>query len=160
MKCPRLFVAETSETRKDESFSLPACCGDDAIFNRRCATCHQRIFPEGERYLIAQSVLFHVTCFRCSICSTCCDVTNYCYVSEHEKFYCLRHYHEMVAAGNAIGDERRVVHGTGPGAFAGTTFCCFESGVQRRKRLGRCTYFLPLKNQVWCSVSCERVSPS
>ena len=120
-----VFLAETTEPRpkQEEQFLLPVYCGEDAIFNRRCATCHQRIFPEGERYLIAQSLLFHVTCFRCSICNTCCDVTNYCYVTEHEKFYCLRHYHEMVAAGNGIGDERTVVHGIGPGAFAGRIFC-------------------------------------
>jgi hypothetical protein len=104
---------------RKESFSLPAYCGEDAIFNRRCVTCHQRIFPEGEHYIIAQSLLFHVTCFQCSICATRCDVTDYCYVMEHEKFYCLRHYHEMVAAGRGIGDEGRIVNGTGPGAFAG-----------------------------------------
>jgi hypothetical protein len=121
-----LTTSVNKDTPRKEPFSLPAYCGEDAIFNRRCTTCHQRIFPEGEHYLIAQSLLFHVTCFRCSICTTCCDVTDYCYVTEHEKFYCLRHYHEMVAAGIGIGigDEGRVVNGTGPGAFAGRVVCC------------------------------------
>ena len=122
--CLALTSSLDGTKSRKESFSLPAYCGEDAIFNRRCTTCHQRIFSEGEQYVIAQSLLFHVTCFQCSICSTRCDITDYCYVIEHEKFYCLRHYHEMVAAGKGIGYEGRLVNGTGPGAFAGRVVCC------------------------------------
>lgn len=105
------------------SFSLPVYGGRDGTFNRRCTKCHERIFPEEERYLIAQALLFHVTCFRCSICTTCCDIIDYCYVAEHDNFYCLRHYHEMVEAGKGIRGEGRAVNGTGPGAFAGKLIC-------------------------------------
>ena len=64
-----------------------------------------------------------MTCFQCAICTTCVDVTEYCYVTEHEKFYCLRHYHEILEAGKGISDEGFVVNGVGPGVFAGRSVC-------------------------------------
>ncbi|XP_028406598.1 uncharacterized protein LOC114529073 isoform X2 [Dendronephthya gigantea] len=109
---------KTTRNPSSPRLSLPAYCGEGAIFIRRCTNCHQRIFPEEERFVIAQSMLFHLACFQCSICNKTCDITDYCYVMEHEKFYCLRHYHEMVAAGIGIVEGARTVYGSGPGAFA------------------------------------------
>ena len=79
----------------------------DVIFNRRCGYCCHRIFPESEECLVAQFQVFHATCFRCAICNAGLDITNYCYLMHHGKFYCFQHCREVSEAEEGLGNEER-----------------------------------------------------
>lgn len=118
----------------------------DAILSRRCSACLQRIFTESEESVIAQSQLFHTTCFCCAICNTCLDVTNYCFHVDHEKFYCIYHYHEVTRADEQLGiNVQKNTTGVGPGAFAGQ---CPRHGIEYVKT--ECRSKLVLPNCVLC----------
>lgn len=110
-------AGQTSTTSLKENIPSPCQFSSDVVFNRRCGNCCQRIFPESEECLVAQFQVFHATCFRCAICNAGLDITNYCYLMHHGKFYCYQHCREVSEAEEGLRNEDKDISEAGPGAF-------------------------------------------
>lgn len=59
--------------------------------------------------------IFHKTCFVCAICNLWLNHFNYCYVPDHDKFYCTQHYQDIENASFGLGEDIRHAMGIGPG---------------------------------------------
>ena len=59
--------------------------------------------------------IFHKTCFVCAICNSWLNHFNYCYVPDHDKFYCTQHYQDIENASFGLGEDIRHAMGIGPG---------------------------------------------
>jgi len=67
-----------------------------------------------ERVAVENHV-FHKSCFVCAICSSWLNHFNYCYVPDHDKFYCTQHYQDIENASFGLGEDIRHAMGIGPG---------------------------------------------
>ncbi|XP_078347337.1 uncharacterized protein LOC144632545 isoform X2 [Oculina patagonica] len=67
-----------------------------------------------ERVAVENHV-FHKTCFVCAICNSWLNHFNYCYVPDHDKFYCTQHYQDIENASFGLGEDIRHAMGIGPG---------------------------------------------
>lgn len=67
-----------------------------------------------ERVAVENHV-FHKSCFVCAICNSWLNHFNYCYVPDHDKFYCIQHYQDIENASFGLGEDIRHALGIGPG---------------------------------------------
>lgn len=67
-----------------------------------------------ERVAVENHV-FHKSCFVCAICSSWLNHFNYCFVPDHDKFYCIQHYQDIENASCGLGEDIRHAIGIGPG---------------------------------------------
>ncbi|CAH3184648.1 unnamed protein product [Porites evermanni] len=67
-----------------------------------------------ERVAVENHV-FHKSCFVCAICSSWLNHFNYCFVPDHDKFYCTQHYQDIENASFGLGEDIRHAMGIGPG---------------------------------------------
>lgn len=59
--------------------------------------------------------IFHKSCFVCAICGAWLNHFNYCFVPDHDKFYCMQHYQDIENAFFGVGEDVRQAMGIGPG---------------------------------------------
>ena len=67
-----------------------------------------------ERVAVENHV-FHKSCFVCAICNSWLNHFNYCFVPDHDKFYCIQHYQDIENASFGLGEDIRHAMGIGPG---------------------------------------------
>lgn len=67
-----------------------------------------------ERVAVENHV-FHRSCFVCAICSSWLNHFNYCFVPDHDKFYCMQHYLDIENASFGLGEDICHAMGIGPG---------------------------------------------
>ncbi|XP_068672655.1 uncharacterized protein [Montipora foliosa] len=59
--------------------------------------------------------VFHKSCFVCAICNSWLNHFNYCFVPDHDKFYCMQHYQDIENASFGLGEDIPQAVGIGPG---------------------------------------------
>ena len=83
------------------------------IRTNRCDQCNKSV--EILERVAVETHVFHKTCFLCAICHTWLNHFNYCFVPEHDKFYCTQHYQDIESASAGLGEQIRHAMGIGPG---------------------------------------------
>ncbi|XP_032221390.1 F-actin-monooxygenase MICAL1 [Nematostella vectensis] len=82
--------------------------------SNRCDSCGKSV-DILERVAVENHV-FHKACFVCAICNVWLNHFNYCFVPDHDKFYCVQHYQDIENATEGLGSgEIRKAMGIGPG---------------------------------------------
>ncbi|KAK2851929.1 hypothetical protein Q5P01_008205 [Channa striata] len=77
---------DPSQSKTPRSFRLPV--------RETCVTCLKTVYPL-ER-LVANEHVYHISCFRCSHCSTKLSLANY--ASLHNNIYCKPHFSQLFKA--------------------------------------------------------------
>ncbi|KAK3734540.1 hypothetical protein QZH41_010397, partial [Actinostola sp. cb2023] len=83
------------------------------INTNRCNRCSQQV--EILERVAVENHIFHKTCFLCAICGSWLNHFNYCFVPDHEKFYCIQHYQDIESASVGLDEQIRHALGIGPG---------------------------------------------
>ncbi|XP_031571363.1 F-actin-monooxygenase MICAL1-like [Actinia tenebrosa] len=79
----------------------------------RCDRCSQSV--DILQRVAVENHVFHKSCFICAICSSWLNHFNYCFVPDHDKFYCIQHYQDIESASAGLDDQIRHALGIGPG---------------------------------------------
>ncbi|KXJ28604.1 F-actin-monooxygenase MICAL1 [Exaiptasia diaphana] len=86
---------------------------NNQISTDRCNRCSRQV--EILERVAVENHVFHKTCFVCAICGSWLNHFNYCFVPDHDKFYCVQHYQDIESASVGLDEQIRHALGIGPG---------------------------------------------